>query len=248
VTDALEVRSVTVSFGGVKALTDVSLTVAPRERVALIGPNGAGKTTLVNCIAGELSPTRGSVWLGGVDISRTSTSRRSRLGVSRSFQNLELFDSMSVFENLVTATDAETPMWNPRRRLQARRETRLRVTDMLRRFGLEHHGSSPVASLPYGIRKLVELSRALIRNPSLLLLDEPVAGLSESSRYIDVVLAAIDDLGSALLLVEHDMATVRRLCERVVVLDSGQLIAEGTYDEVSGDPRVISAYLGAPDH
>jgi branched-chain amino acid transport system ATP-binding protein len=237
---ALEVTDVSISFGGIQALRDVSVSVPPRARVGLIGPNGAGKTTLVNCIAGGLTPDRGDVRLFGRSIAKLPAPRRARLGIGRTFQNLELFDSMSVLENVTTALDV--PLVGTPRRSRDRED---RARDALVAFGLEKYAGVPAGTLPYGLRKLLELSRAFVRQPRFLLLDEPVAGLSGPETFLEALVDGLDRLGSAALLIEHDMPTVRELCRHVYVLDSGAVIADGTFAEVARNERVVSAYLGA---
>lgn len=241
VAHALSVRNASIRFGGIHALKDVSLHVADGTRVGLIGPNGAGKTTLINCIAGGLAPDSGKVDLFGQSISRLSAPARASRGIGRTFQNLELFDSMSVLDNVMTALD------RPLRRggRAATRQRRDRARSAMATFGIEQYASVPAGSLPYGVRKLVELSRAFVREPRFMLLDEPVAGLSETETFLGVLVDGLDRLGCGVLLIEHDMPTVRELCERVYVLDTGAVIAEGPFAEVATDPRVVAAYLGA---
>jgi ABC-type branched-subunit amino acid transport system ATPase component len=238
---ALDVENASISFGGIDALRNVTLRVDSGTRIGLIGPNGAGKTTLVNCIAGGLTPDSGEVTLFGESISRLSGPARARRGVGRTFQNLELFDSMSVLDNVMTALDR--PLQRGGR--TAARSRRDRARSAMSTFGVDRYAHVEAGSLPYGVRKLVELSRAFVREPRFLLLDEPVAGLSEPEVFLGVLVEGLDRLGCGVLLIEHDMPTVRELCERVYVLDSGAIIAEGTFAEVAADPRVIAAYLGA---
>lgn len=239
----LSVESLSRHFGGVKAVDDVSLTVEAGQRVALIGPNGAGKSTLANCVAGSTAVSSGAVVFKGRRINRTPAHVRARRGISRTFQNLELFVSMTVLENVLLAVDAASG-WSTRwpGAGRAKRERALEALDTL---GIASYADQTTGTLPYGVRKLVELSRAFVTEPDLLLLDEPVAGLTETEEFLDVLHRGLDRLACGVLLIEHDMPTVRRLCERVHVLDSGRLIASGSYDEVSRDPRVIEAYLGA---
>lgn len=238
---ALEVINATLSFGGIKALRNVTLSVGHGQRVGLIGPNGAGKTTLVNCVAGSLYPDSGEVRLFGRSLAGKSATQRARLGIGRTFQNLEIFDSMTVRENVETALDVRHTQ-SSRVQTGDRHE---RVGEALAAFGLEGIADAPAGNLPYGIRKLVELSRAFIREPSFLLLDEPVAGLSQPESFLDALTAALDRLGCAALLIEHDMPTVRELCQHIYVLDTGAVIAQGTFAEVSKDPQVLAAYLGS---
>ena len=237
---ALDVRNASISFGGIHALSDVSLHVDNGARVGLIGPNGAGKTTLINCIAGGLSPDTGEVDLFGEPIAGLSAPARADRGIGRTFQNLELFDSMTVLDNVMTALDRPV---RGRGRVVAR-QRRERAHSALAAFGIDRYSQSQAGSLPYGVRKLVELSRAFVREPRFLLLDEPVAGLSETEAFLGALVEGLDELGCGTLLIEHDMPTVKELCEHVYVLDTGSVIAEGTFAQVAADPRVISAYLG----
>ena len=239
----ISARNVSRHFGGVKAVQDVSLDIRAGQRVGFIGPNGAGKSTFVNCLAGGLPPSSGDVLVDGRSITRLSSQARSRLGIARTFQNLELFLSMTAFENVLVAIDGTTNRRSALRPGRAR-DARVKAMDGLAMLGIEAYADVPTGALPYGVRKLVELSRAFVTEPRVLLLDEPVAGLSDTDEFLDVLSAGIDRLGCGVLLVEHDMPTVRRLCEVVHVLEGGRLIASGTYEEVARDPHVIDAYLG----
>jgi branched-chain amino acid transport system ATP-binding protein len=240
----IRARNVSRSFGGVKAVQGVSLDIQAGQRVGFIGPNGAGKSTFVNCLAGGLPPSGGDVLVDGKSILRLSSQGRSKLGIARTFQNLELFLSMTAIENVLVAIDGASRVGVSLRPGHARR-ARTRAMDSLAMLGIDGCAETPTGALPYGIRKLVELSRAFVTEPRLLLLDEPVAGLSNTEEFLDVLSEGIDQLGCAVLLVEHDMSTVRRLCEVVHVLEGGRLIASGTYEDVARDPHVIEAYLGA---
>lgn len=241
----LELREINVTFGGVRAVQDFSLEVGRGERVALIGPNGAGKSTVVKCIAGELQPQSGDVRFEGRSIIGLAATARSRRGIGRTFQNLEMFLSMTVLDNVVTALDSETSLLGSARRLGRGADRRARAMEALALFGIDGYAAVVTAELPYGVRKLVELSRALVREPRLLVLDEPVAGLAETSEFVKTLAAVLRQRQTAVLLVEHDMPTVQFVCDRVLVLDAGKLIAQGSYAEVSTDPTVIEAYLGA---
>jgi ABC-type branched-subunit amino acid transport system ATPase component len=242
--DLLKVENVSRHFGGVKAISDVTLSVGAGQRVAIIGPNGAGKSTLANCIAGSTPVSSGSVVVNGASINRMSAQTRSRRGISRTFQNLELFVSMTVLENVLLAVDA-TAGWGSSLHPGRARVKRDRAMEALGTLGIADYADRATGTLPYGVRKLVELSRAFVTEPKLLLLDEPVAGLTDTEEFLDVLQQGLDRLECGVILIEHDMPTVRRLCEWVHVLDSGRLIASGTYDKVAKDPRVIEAYLGA---
>lgn len=240
----LEVQEMYVTFGGVHAVEDVSLSLPIGGRVAVIGPNGAGKSTLVKAIAGDLVPSHGEVRFEGRSLRRISAPSRARLGIGRTFQNLELFLSMSVLDNILAALDAEQTLVGSIRNLGRSAGRKRRALDALGLFGLERYSGMLAGALPYGVRKLVELSQVLVTEPRLLLLDEPVAGLHDSSEFVGALVDAMGRRECGVLLVEHDMPTVQAICDTVYVLDTGQVIAKGSYAEVSSDPRVITAYLG----
>ena len=250
---ALDVRGVSVRFGGLQALDDVSLQVARCAIGGLIGPNGAGKTTLFNCVTGVLSPSAGRVALFGDDVTGWPVHRRARAGVGRTFQRLELFASLSVLDNLVVAAESHLASGNLATDLlalpatvEARFEAEERALAVLDMVGLGEHAATAAGDLPLGLSRLVELGRALCTEPRLLLLDEPSSGLrlAESRRLASLLRSLRDDQGLSLLVVEHDMSFVLGLCDDVSVLDFGRLIAAGTPDEVRADPNVQAAYLG----
>jgi ABC-type branched-subunit amino acid transport system ATPase component len=240
----LELEDVTVSFGGVRAVQQFSLTLPAGDRVAIIGPNGAGKSTIVNLIAGTITPDGGEIRFGGHNVRRRPVHARAKLGIARTFQNLELFQSMSVLENVVVALDSEARAGAPWLVSRHRLARRQRAVEALRLFGIERYADVRAGSLPYGVRKLVELSRALVTEPRLLILDEPVAGVDDHAQFVSVLGQALDQRDVTLLLVEHDMPTVQLLSRYVHVLDAGATIAHGTFDQVTADPLVIEAYLG----
>src|SRR5271165_5828415 len=244
---SLEVEGVTVSFGGVRALDDVTLAVHPGEIVGLIGPNGAGKTTLIDAITGYVRPQRGRVALGGADLSAEPAARRARAGVTRSFQSLELFEDMTVRENLQAASDP--------RDLAAYLSNLVRPekADMpesavtaVREFGLEADLDARPPELPYGRRRLVAIARAVATDPAILLLDEPAAGLddAETAELATLIRQLADRRGIGVLLVEHDMNLVMGVCDRIVVLNFGAVLGAGTPAEIRAHPEVIAAYLG----
>jgi branched-chain amino acid transport system permease protein len=247
----LEVREVSKQFRGLKALDGVSLTVARGEIRGVVGPNGSGKTTLFNVISGFYKASGGRVVLDGRAVTGARPYRLSMLGVARTFQNLRLFGEMSVKDNLLVALDRSrtTAIWRyvlwPVGVL--RREHRLNedADALLARFGLTEFAGAAPGSLPYGIQRRIEIARAMAGSPRLLLLDEPAAGLNgEEVRQLAEIVRSIRDSGVTVVLIEHNMGLVMSLCERVAVLAGGVVIADGTPDEVVGDPAVIEAYLG----
>jgi branched-chain amino acid transport system ATP-binding protein len=260
----LEVRDVSLRFGGIRALSDVSFTVRQGQVHAVIGPNGAGKSSLLNCVSGLYRPQQGSIVLhandadGGPathDLARARPHRIARLGVARSFQNIELFGHLTVLENLMLGRHvhmrhhlfAGMAWWGPARRQEvAHREFVEEVIDLLE---LQAHRHKPVGSLAYGISKRVELGRALCMEPALLLLDEPMAGMNaeekeDTARYI---LDVHELRGVTVMLIEHDMGVVMDISDHVSVLDFGRLIGDGTPEEVRGSQAVVEAYLGVDE-
>jgi branched-chain amino acid transport system ATP-binding protein len=238
----LEVSGVSVRFGGIDAVTDVTLAARPAQITGMIGPNGAGKTTTFNVITGLQAPTKGRVVIAGRDVSRMPPHRRARLGVARTFQRLEVFGSLTVEENLLAAAEFRAS-WSddptPARDVAAQ---------SLALVGLGAVAKARVDSLPTGLARLVELGRALATRPRLLLLDEVGSGLShdETLALGDLLMAMADD-GMAILMVEHLMDLVMRVCSRIYVLDFGQVIAVGTPAEIRSDPAVQAAYLGVEE-
>jgi branched-chain amino acid transport system ATP-binding protein len=236
----LEVVDVTVNFGGIAALTDVRLSAREGQITGLIGPNGAGKTTLFNVITGLQEPTRGRVWVGTEAVDKLPPYKRARRGLARTFQRLEVFGSLTVFENVLAAaefhrswSDDDTPAQ------QVAAET-------IRRVGLSVVADARVDALPTGLARLVELGRALATRPRLLLLDEVGSGLNhEETRALGDLMMEITRDGTAILLVEHDVELVMRVCDRIFVLDFGRIIASGTPEQIQQNPAVQAAYLGA---
>jgi branched-chain amino acid transport system ATP-binding protein len=240
----LGIERVTVRFGAVAALAQVSLEVASGERRAVIGPNGAGKTTLFNVISGDLRPTAGSVHLDGRDVTRLAPWRRSRRGLARTYQRSTLFPGLSVAENLALAVRARLRTTWRFWPAAGERRVRAEVEERLERSGLAAAGSRPAADVSHGEQRALEIELALASGPRALLLDEPMAGLSGRERQ-----AALERLRTlpaevTIVIVEHDLDAVFTIAERITVLDHGILLAEGTSEEVRADPRVQEVYLG----
>lgn len=238
-------------FGGLPALDQVGFRV-PRGRItALIGPNGAGKSTLINCITGVLTPTAGTILFDGRNLAGLPAHAIARLGIARTFQNLKLFPRLSVLDNVLTGLTCQggDSLLMAMLRLpylrHRERQLRLRALAALDRFGLSDQADWPAGILAYGDKKRVELARACVAEPQLVLLDEPVAGLNaEETAAVAEQLRRLRAAGQTLLLVEHDMELVMQLADQVVVLDSGRCIARGTPDQVRSNPLVLEAYLG----
>ncbi|GMV45163.1 MAG: ABC transporter ATP-binding protein [Pseudomonadota bacterium] len=242
----LEVRGITVTFGGLTAVNDLSFDVRQGTIHALIGPNGAGKSTVFNCISRYYRPARGSIVLDGQDILGIRADRMARLGVARTFQNLELFGELSVYENVLLGCYSHSAGTLARLLRRPDAQTRDLVDSLIERVGLAKERETRARELDFGRQKLLELARALALKPRLLLLDEPAAGLRnrdiESLDRLLTELAGRD--GITVLLVEHVMQLVMSISDRITVMSFGQKIAEGSAQEVSRDPAVIEAYLG----
>ena len=248
----LQVQGISLAFGGVKALTDISFDVREHEVRAIIGPNGAGKSSMLNCINGVYAPQQGTITFRGKTFSHMNSRQVAEMGVARTFQSLALFKGMSVLDNIMTGRNLrmktnifqQALRWGAAEREETQqREAVEKIIDFLE---IQPYRKTPVGRLPYGLQKRVDLGRALAMEPQVLLLDEPMAGMNveEKQDMSRFVLDVNDEYGTTIVLIEHDMSVVMDISDRVVVLDYGKKIGDGTPDEVRASPDVISAYLG----
>jgi len=248
----LAVQNISLSFGGVKALSDISFDVREHEVRAIIGPNGAGKSSMLNCINGVYQPQQGAITFRGKTFKHMNSRQVAEMGIARTFQNLALFKGMSVLDNIMTGRNLKMKanllqqairVGAAEREEFAQREVVERIIDFLE---IQPYRKTPVGKMPYGLQKRVDLGRALAMEPTLLLLDEPMAGMNveekqDMSRFI---LDVNDEFGTTIVLIEHDMGVVMDISDRVVVLDYGKKIGDGSPEGVRANPDVISAYLG----
>ena len=247
----LEIENVSLNFGGIQALSHVSLDIEPGELFAIIGPNGAGKTSLLNCVSGFYKPGMGLIRFRGRDISRLRPDQIAKLGVARTFQNVELFKNMNVVDNMLLGRHHHflsgffqnlfLGYWDPEES-----ENRRSVEEIIDFLEMEKWRKHMVGNLPYGVQKRVELGRALCQAPDLLLLDEPMAGMNqeETEDIARFILDIHEELGTTIVMIEHDMGVVMDISQRIAVLDFGVKIAEGSPEEIQADKDVQKAYLG----
>ena len=253
-TFVLETKNLGISFGGLKAVQDVNLQVKKNQIYGLIGPNGAGKTTIFNMITGVYRPTSGAVFLNGEKLNGFSQEKINHKGVARTFQNIRLFNNMTVIRNVMVGLNNQPQyrcslfesMFRLPRHFKTEREMRERAKEILRIFDLDEDRNNLAYNLPYGKQRKLEIARALATNPKLLLLDEPAAGMNpnETEELMETIRFVRDHFGMTILLIEHDMKLVSGICERLTVLNFGQVLCTGPTQEVLSNPEVIKAYLG----
>ena len=248
----LDVRNLGIDFGGLTAVDEFHVTIGQTEIAGLIGPNGAGKTTIFNLLTGVYQPTRGCVLVKGIDIKGKSVAQVNRMGVARTFQNIRLFTQMTALDNVKVGmhhdikTNFATNLFHFPGFRKAEREADEKAMELLSFMGLAEVAHVPAGSLPYGIQRRLEIVRALATKPSILLLDEPAAGMnpSETAELMEQIRRIRDTFGIAIMLIEHDMNLVMGVCESIAVVNYGKIIAKGTPDQIQNNPAVIEAYLG----
>ena len=248
----LDVRNLGIDFGGLTAVDGFNITVGPTEISGLIGPNGAGKTTIFNLLTGVYQPTRGSVLINGIDIKGMPTHKVNRLGIARTFQNIRLFTDMTALDNVKVGMhhDIKCSFLGSLLHLpsyyQSEKKANAKAMELLDFMGLADVANVKAGSLPYGVQRRLEIVRALATNPSIILLDEPAAGMnpSETTELMHQIRRIRDTFHIAIFLIEHDMNLVMNVCEAIAVVNYGRLIAKGTPEEIRANPAVIEAYLG----
>lgn len=248
----LDVRNLGIDFGGLTAVDSFNITIGPTEISGLIGPNGAGKTTIFNLLTSVYQPTRGSILLNGIDTKGMTTSKVTRMGIARTFQNIRLFTDMTALDNVKVGMHKDikcsflSSMLHLPGYYKAEKAADKKAMELLEFMGLADVAHVKAGSLPYGVQRRLEIARALATNPSILLLDEPAAGMnpSETAELTDQIRRIRDTFHIAIFLIEHDMNLVMNVCEGIAVVNYGRIIAKGTPEQIKNDPAVIEAYLG----
>ena len=248
----LDVRNMGIDFGGLTAVDEFNMTIGPTEISGLIGPNGAGKTTIFNLLTSVYQPTRGSILVKGIDTKGMDTAKVNKLGVARTFQNIRLFGDMTALDNVkvgmhneIKCSFLESVLRLPGY-FKAEKEANAKAMELLEFMGLADIADQKAGSLPYGVQRRLEIARALASNPAIILLDEPAAGMnpSETTELMHQIRRIRDHFQIAIFLIEHDMSLVMNVCEGIVVVNYGKIIAKGTPEEIKNNPAVIEAYLG----
>ncbi|MBQ9149001.1 MAG: ABC transporter ATP-binding protein [Oscillospiraceae bacterium] len=248
----LDVRNLGIDFGGLTAVDEFNMTIGPTEISGLIGPNGAGKTTIFNLLTSVYQPTRGSILVKGIDTKGMTTAKVNRMGIARTFQNIRLFNDMSALDNVKVGmhNEIKCSFLSSVLRLpgyyKAEKKANEKAMELLEFMGLADIANQKAGSLPYGVQRRLEIARALASNPAIILLDEPAAGMnpSETTELMHQIRRIRDHFQIAIFLIEHDMNLVMNVCEGIVVVNYGKIIAKGTPEEIKNNPAVIEAYLG----